>query len=335
MKKFLSTIAATALLVMASCSDNKYSITVTWDDSGVDGEDVALTNVTTGDTIAKTKVENSFFRIEGTIDSLCLAKVRVGEDGVLVILEPGAELTIDTHTLKVSGTPLCENLNKFRSAETDLMGEGTDEDYVNLYKKTYEENRDNPLGVYAFTRYVVNAGLDYAQMSKLVSEAPAGFADNPKVKTYLEYAKTADKTKEGTKYVDFSVKQPDGKVWKLSDMIGKNGDYLLVDFWASWCPPCRHEITTTLKAIYKKYNGKGMTIVGVAVRDEVEDTKMAVQELEIPWSIVFDAQKVPYDVYGFVGIPHIMIISPDGTILSRGLQGEDLAKKVDEIMAGK
>lgn len=333
MKKLLSVFAVAALVVLASCSNNKYSITVTWDVPDANGADVTLTDVNTGDTITKTKVENSFVRIEGEVDSLELVKMRVGEDGVLLILEPGAELSINPKTLEVSGTGLCENLNKFRKAESQEYA--TDEEYVNLYKKTYEENRDNPLGVYAFSRYVVNAGFDYAELSKLVAEAPENYAQNPKVKMYLEYAKKAETTKEGSKYVDFSIKQPDGAVKKLSDYVGKDGNYLIVDFWASWCPPCRREIETTLKEIYKRYNGKGVTVLGVAVRDEVADTKAAIADLQIPWDIIFDAQKVPYDIYGFVGIPHIMIIAPDGTILSRGLQGEDLAKKVDEIMAKK
>ena len=117
--------------------------------------------------------------------------------------------------------------------------------------------------------------------------------------------------------------------------MGK-GQVTLVDFWASWCGPCRRAIPD-IKSLYEKYNGKGMSFLGVAVWDEPADTRGAIIELQIPWPVIVGNQKLeePTNLYGIMGIPHIIVFGPDGIILSRGLDGKELIAKVDEIMAQK
>lgn len=122
-----------------------------------------------------------------------------------------------------------------------------------------------------------------------------------------------------------------GKTVKLSDYVGK-GDYVVLDFFASWCGPCRREMPT-LKGIYEKYNGKGLKVVGLAVWNEPADTKKCVKELALPWTIIDNAQSEATEIYGVSGIPHIIVFAPDGTILARDLRGNDLAAKVDELLA--
>ena len=107
---------------------------------------------------------------------------------------------------------------------------------------------------------------------------------------------------------------------------------VVVDFWASWCGPCRREIPV-IKEIFEKYKSQGLSVLGVAVWDKPDDTMRAINDLLIPWPQIINAQNVPTDLYGINGIPHIMLIGPDGTILSRGLQGNELKAKVDEIMS--
>ncbi|MBQ5548319.1 MAG: TlpA family protein disulfide reductase [Prevotella sp.] len=132
-------------------------------------------------------------------------------------------------------------------------------------------------------------------------------------------------------FTDFTVQGDDGKTYKLSDYVGK-GQVTLVDFWASWCGPCRRAIPD-IKSLYEKYNGKGMSFLGVAVWDEPADTRGAIEELQIPWPVIVGNQKLeePTNLYGIMGIPHIIVFGPDGTILSRGLTGDDLANKLAEV----
>ena len=112
--------------------------------------------------------------------------------------------------------------------------------------------------------------------------------------------------------------------------VGK-GKYVWVDFWASWCGPCRAEIPN-IKELYDKYHSKGLDVLGVAVWDKVEDTQKAIKELGIVWPQIINAQQIPTELYGIQGIPHIILFAPDGTIVARDLREEAMKEKVAEVM---
>ncbi|MBR0047043.1 MAG: TlpA family protein disulfide reductase [Bacteroidaceae bacterium] len=136
-------------------------------------------------------------------------------------------------------------------------------------------------------------------------------------------------TSEGKMFKDFEAEY-DGKVTKLSDYVGK-GKYVLVDFWASWCGPCKAEIPNLIK-VYNQYKGDKFEVLGVATWDKPEDTQRAIEQLHIPYPQMLNAQKAGSDAYGINGIPQIILFGPDGKILKRNLRGEALEKAVAEAL---
>ena len=88
-----------------------------------------------------------------------------------------------------------------------------------------------------------------------------------------------------------------------------------------------------MQALKAKYGDK-FDVLGVAVWDNPDDTRKAIEELKITWPVIIGTQKLtePTDLYGIKGIPHIIVFAPDGTILSRGLTGDDLAAKLAEVV---
>lgn len=138
----------------------------------------------------------------------------------------------------------------------------------------------------------------------------------------------------GAQFKDFTVVQdssdPAGSTVKLSDYAGK-GKYILVDFWASWCGPCRREIPN-IAAVYEKYKGDRFDVVSVACWDEPEDSKTAIKELGMTWNQIINAQKIATDIYGIEGIPHIILIGPDGKIVADNLRGANIEAAVSKAL---
>ena len=200
---------------------------------------------------------------------------------------------------------------------------------------TLGKNRDNALGLEAFKN--VQFLLDEDELEKTVESLGDSIKEDPAVKQVAGSLQAKKATKAGQPFVDFTIVQdpenPETSTVKLSDYVGK-GKYVLVDFWASWCGPCKAEIPN-IKAVYEKYAGEDFDVLSVAVWDKPKDTAKAAAELGITWNQIINAQQVPTDLYGIDGIPHIMLVGPDGIILNRDLRGDLIEVNVSRYVKAK
>lgn len=324
----------TALLLLASCSKG-YKVTVTFPDDSANGETAFLTNYDTGDTLLSATVENNACTFEGKADKGFFARLLVGGNRYGFIVEPG-DVKLDiangnaVSPLNDKMAAWSEEMQKLADDSTITEAEG-DARYAEGLLKFYQENKDNAIGPWAFCNYLMYKDFTEADIDAMLKEAPAEYAQLKRVAKAKDAARQLKVTAEGQKFTDFEVPAADGTVQKLSDYVGK-GKVTLVDFWASWCGPCRAEIPK-LQVLKTKYGDK-FDVLDVAVWDNPDDTRKAIEQLQITWPVIIGTEQLnqPTDLYGIKGIPHIIIFGPDGTILSRGLTGDDLANKLAEVL---
>lgn len=127
---------------------------------------------------------------------------------------------------------------------------------------------------------------------------------------------------------DFELSTPTGEKVKLSSLRGK---YVLIDFWASWCGPCRKEIPNIKKA-YTDFKDKGLQVVGISIDRSEKDWKKALEDEKMDYLQLGDPKNITSKLYNYNGIPFIILISPEGTILEKDLRGENIHNKLAEYL---
>ena len=207
-------------------------------------------------------------------------------------------------------------------------------DFIEKYKefnlKAAKKNSDNEVAMKVLMN--LYGLIEDEQVEEILSKMPQEYLENEQV-AYIKKGLDARKaTAEGMMFTDFTVEhvygydrsmdpQPLKQEVKFSDYVGK-GTYVLVDFWSPWCGPCKREIPN-IQAVYEQYKDKGLQVLSLAVweRRPQSHTIETAAELGMDWLHINNCGQVPTDIYGVEGIPHLMLIGPDGTILKRGFHG--------------
>lgn len=296
-----------------------------------EGQTIELINFLDSTSLATAVIENGNAVIElPSGEPIFTALLIDGRTRAFYVSEPGVA-SVNDSTNAATGTPLND---KFASLLTTLDSiEDLDDTpaYVEFARDAYNDNQDNPIGSYFGVEWIRFA--DRKTSDSLLVSAPSALRESPKTQRYLQLAALRDATAPGKMYSDLDGEDANGNPVLLSAYVTP-GKYILVDFWASWCPYCIKEMPD-LVSLYNDFSPVGLEIVGVAVRDSVDDSKAAIYKHNISWPVIFNTQRRPYDVYGFSGIPHHMLIDPEGIIISRGENVAQIRERLENLNLGK
>lgn len=175
--------------------------------------------------------------------------------------------------------------------------------------------------------------LSYEDLSSVLS-ADAAYTKHPVLKPLLTQMAAKEKRRPGINYKELVMKDMDGKTVKLSDYIGKS-ELVLVDFWASWCGPCRQEMPHVIET-YNQFKDKGFNVVGVSFDNNAEAWKKGVADLGMKWPQMSDLkcwQCAAAEIYGVSSIPSNILVNKEGKIVDVDLRGEALKKAVEKYLA--
>lgn len=321
------------------------------------------------------KVENGKFEIKGTATepSIHFLKIESKQGQIDFILENGdIKIAVDKDTLgksKVTGTYNNEELNKFKTEtqaiqkdiqkkamafeqanmEKMTMAQQTkDTAVINQLMKEYAKIQDPIIEKYysyseqnpkSFVSALITLSLfntpkpDFAKIQKIYDGLTSELKNTKPGKAIKEKLDNRLAVEIGKKAPDFSAKNPEGKTVSLKESLGK---VTIIDFWASWCGPCRQE-NPNVVALYNEFHDKGLNIIGVSLdrEGEAESWKKAIEADKLTWTHVSNLkfwQDPIAKKYNITSIPATFILDASGKIVAKDLRGEELKAKVKELL---
>jgi thiol-disulfide isomerase/thioredoxin len=333
-------LALSAIIGAASCSSNS---TCTITGSVSPQVDSVWLVGGTGNHLDAAAVRDGVFTLSCKRDSRSGVALIPGPKSEPVSLIPDSkEITvkIEDGIATVTGSPLSEELQELQNwimahftsynekavalaesgdeAGAEALWEEMHKTMAEHCKEVYLNHLSDPVGVQAMSILVSDASDE--EFISLYEKGGECIHSNPKIAGRYESLTATEKTviqlnPSGDDFIESKG--------NLSDFIGQ-GAYVLVDFWASWCGPCKEETPFVIKA-YNDYKDKGLIVLGIPIQDKMEATKDAMKQMGIYYPQLFDPGAAALaEEYGVAGIPHLFLFGPDGKVLQDGMRGEGI-----------
>ena len=214
--------------------------------------------------------------------------------------------SIKMDSLNKVGTALMEQQDNFR------------DDYIKAHPDSF------------VTHYILEQVKQDYPLDQL-KEMMAGFTTKSIYSEKLnDYIAKQERLEVGQPFIDFTLQTIEEENVTLSERIAQN-KVTMIDFWASWCGPCRKE-NPVVKAAYEQFHGLGFDVVGISVDQDEAAWLKAVEEDQLPWTQVRDSENNASELYMIYYIPSNFLFDQNGTMIAKGLRGDDLAAKLTEIL---
>lgn len=275
-------------------------------------------------------VNNGHFQVKGEKDDQTVMILQDRSAKLMayfIVDSKGTEVTLNMVTDDITGSPINEQLSQY----CKMMGQATTESMEEgVWRKMMNEHRSDAIGALAFSELMYTMGYD--ELKQLI-DSGAGLLQHPLGRNAESMLAALAKRANGLMFTDMEMGDPDGDVASLGQWAGQ-GKYVLVDFWASWCGPCRKEMPN-LVACYKKYGGSNFEIVGVSFDKDRKAWVSAIKQLGLTWPQISDLkgwQCAAAEIYGIMSIPSNILLNPKGEIIASDLRGEALGAKLKEIL---
>ncbi len=358
-----------AVFALQACKEHT-GYTIKGDLADADGQKVVLKKVTIDMEpvgIDSCVVKNGKFEMKGTVEYPEYSLLYVGKNGPAQFFVENSVIDVvfdlkNMQDSKITGSKENDLFDEFNNgmAEFEKSIKKVNDDYMSL-KLSGETDAEKEKGYLAqmdeirqqridymmkfttdhpnsmVTALVVDKTLSYYITADQMETYANGFDEvnskSPWVQSIKEKAGAAKRLAEGQPAPDIKLPAPNGDVIALSDYTGKD-KYVLIDFWASWCRPCRMANPHVVK-LYNKYKDKGFEIVGISLDRDKGEWVQAIEADGLTWPQMSDLkfwQSAAAKLYSVNSIPYTVLLDKEGKILAKGLQPNDLEKKLAELL---